>query len=52
MVLPARVLKGSDRVVDLYEKEPLRDPSHPLLNMPSVAATHHISYVTRDEYEL
>ena len=52
MVLPASVLPGSDCVVDLYEEEPLRDPSHPLLNMPSVVATHHISYVTRDEYEL
>ena len=39
------MLTGSDRVVNLYEKEPL-------LNMPSVVATHHISYVTRDEYEL
>ena len=41
-----------DRVVNLYEKGRLRDPCHPLLNMPSVVATHHIGYVTRDEYEL
>ena len=38
--------------VDVYEEEPLRNPSHPLLNMPNVVATPHIGYVTRDEYEL
>jgi D-3-phosphoglycerate dehydrogenase / 2-oxoglutarate reductase len=38
--------------VDVYEEEPLRDTSHPLLNMPNVVATPHIGYVTRDEYEL
>jgi len=38
--------------VDVYEEEPLRDHSHPLLNMPNVVATPHIGYVTRDEYEL
>ena len=38
--------------VDVYEDEPLRDTTHPLLNMPNVVATPHIGYVTRDEYEL
>jgi D-3-phosphoglycerate dehydrogenase len=38
--------------VDVYEEEPLRDPSHPLLNMPNVICTPHIGYVTRDEYEV
>ena len=38
--------------VDVYEEEPLRDTSHPLLNMPNVVATPHIGYVTREEYEL
>ena len=38
--------------VDVYEEEPLRDPHHPLLNMPNVVCTPHIGYVTRDEYEL
>ena len=38
--------------VDVYEEEPLRDPSHPLLNMDNVICTPHIGYVTRDEYEL
>jgi D-3-phosphoglycerate dehydrogenase / 2-oxoglutarate reductase len=38
--------------VDVYEQEPLVDPSHPLLNMPGVVCTPHIGYVTRDEYDL
>ena len=38
--------------VDVYEEEPLRDPAHPLLNMPNVICTPHLGYVTRDEYEL
>ena len=38
--------------VDVYEEEPLRDPTHPLLNMPNVVCTPHIGYVTKDEYEI
>src|SRR5450432_4110009 len=38
--------------VDVYEKEPLRDVSDPLLTMANVVCTPHIGYVTRDEYEL
>lgn len=38
--------------VDVYEEEPLRDTTHPLLNMDNVICTPHIGYVTRDEYEL
>jgi D-3-phosphoglycerate dehydrogenase / 2-oxoglutarate reductase len=38
--------------VDVYEKEPLTDPSHPLLGMPNVVCTPHIGYVTREEYDL
>jgi D-3-phosphoglycerate dehydrogenase / 2-oxoglutarate reductase len=38
--------------VDVFEQEPLRDPSHPLLTMGNVVSTPHIGYVTRDEYEI
>ncbi len=38
--------------VDVFEEEPLRDPSHPLLTLDNVVATPHVGYVTRDEYEL
>ncbi len=38
--------------VDVYEDEPLRDTTHPLLNMPNVICTPHLGYVTRDEYEI
>ncbi|HSK88860.1 MAG TPA: D-2-hydroxyacid dehydrogenase family protein, partial [Anaerolineales bacterium] len=38
--------------IDVYDEEPLRDPSHPLLTMDNVVCTPHIGYVTRDEYEI
>ena len=38
--------------VDVYEKEPLRDPDDPLLRMNNVVCTPHIGYVSRDEYEI
>ena len=38
--------------VDVFEEEPLTDPSHPLLVMANVVCTPHIGYVTRDEYDL
>ena len=38
--------------VDVFEKEPLRDLSDPLLNMNNVIATPHVGYVSRDEYEI
>jgi D-3-phosphoglycerate dehydrogenase / 2-oxoglutarate reductase len=38
--------------VDVYEQEPLIDPTHPLLGMRNVLCTPHIGYVTREEYEV
>ena len=37
---------------EVYEEEPFRDPSDPLLTMDNVVCTPHIGYVTRDEYEI
>jgi D-3-phosphoglycerate dehydrogenase len=37
--------------VDVFEEEPVTDPSHPLLNMDNVICTPHIGYVSRDEYQ-
>ena len=38
--------------VDVYENEPVTDPSDPLFSMDNVVCTPHIGYVTREEYEL
>jgi D-3-phosphoglycerate dehydrogenase len=38
--------------VDVYDEEPLTDPSDPLLTLDNVVCTPHIGYVTRDEYEV
>jgi D-3-phosphoglycerate dehydrogenase / 2-oxoglutarate reductase len=38
--------------LDVFEDEPLRDPSQPLLNMDNVLCTPHIGYVTHEEWEL
>ena len=38
--------------VDVYDEEPLRDASNPLLNLPNVVCTPHIGYVTREEWDL
>jgi D-3-phosphoglycerate dehydrogenase len=38
--------------IDVYEDEPLLDPTHPLLTMDNVVCTPHIGYVTREEWEV
>jgi D-3-phosphoglycerate dehydrogenase len=38
--------------VDVFEAEPVLDPSHPLLAMNNVLCTPHIGYVTAEEYEV
>lgn len=38
--------------VDVYEEEPMRDTTNPLIQMDNVICTPHIGYVTKDEYEL
>jgi len=38
--------------VDVFDEEPMRDATSPLLTSDRVIATPHIGYVTRDEYDL
>lgn len=38
--------------VDVYENEPVLDPTDPLLRLENVVCTPHLGYVTRDEWEL
>jgi D-3-phosphoglycerate dehydrogenase len=38
--------------VDVYEEEPVLDPTHSLLTLDNVICTPHIGYVTREEYEI
>ncbi len=38
--------------IDVYEDEPLRDSTHPLLTLSNVVCTPHIGYVSHEEYEL
>ncbi|MEZ4501662.1 MAG: D-2-hydroxyacid dehydrogenase family protein [Dehalococcoidia bacterium] len=38
--------------VDVFEEEPVRDTSHPLLQMSNVVATPHIGYVTHEEWDI
>jgi D-3-phosphoglycerate dehydrogenase len=38
--------------VDVYESEPVLDPTYPLLTMENAVCTPHIGYVSRDEFEL
>jgi len=52
LVEALRAGKPGMAAVDVFEEEPLTDPTHPLLNMPNVVCTPHIGYVTRDEYDL
>jgi D-3-phosphoglycerate dehydrogenase len=38
--------------VDVFEKEPVRDPAYPLFALDNVVCTPHIGYVSRDEDEI
>ncbi len=51
LVAALRAGRPGFAAVDVYEEEPMRDTSHPLLKMPNVVATPHLGYVTVEEYE-
>jgi D-3-phosphoglycerate dehydrogenase / 2-oxoglutarate reductase len=38
--------------IDVYDKEPIRDASDPLLSLPNVLCTPHLGYVEKNSYEL
>jgi D-3-phosphoglycerate dehydrogenase len=52
LVAALRAGRPGMAAVDVFEQEPVTDPSHPLLTMDNVICTPHIGYVSRDEYEL
>jgi D-3-phosphoglycerate dehydrogenase / 2-oxoglutarate reductase len=52
LVAALRAGRPGFAAIDVYEEEPLRDVSHPLLNMANVVCTPHIGYVSREEYEV
>jgi D-3-phosphoglycerate dehydrogenase / 2-oxoglutarate reductase len=52
LVAALRSGRPGSAALDVFEEEPLRDPSHPLLNMDNVLCTPHIGYVTHEEWEL
>ncbi len=52
LVAALRAGRPGMAAVDVYEQEPMRDTTHPLLNMENVVCTPHLGYVSRDEYEL
>lgn len=48
VVLTGRIFAA----VDVFDEEPLKDKTHPLLTCPNVLPTPHIGYVTEDEFNL
>jgi D-3-phosphoglycerate dehydrogenase len=52
LVAALRAGRPGMAAIDVFEEEPLRDPSHPLLNMDNVLCTPHIGYVTHEEWDL
>jgi len=52
LVAALRTGRPGMAALDVFEEEPLRDPSHPLLTLENVLCTPHIGYVTHEEWEL
>jgi D-3-phosphoglycerate dehydrogenase / 2-oxoglutarate reductase len=52
LVTALRAGRPGMAALDVFDQEPLVDPTDPLLNMASVVCTPHIGYVSRDEWEL
>lgn len=58
LIAPGALLAALDAgrpgmaALDVFEREPLLDPDHPLLRHPRVVASPHLGYVERASYEL
>lgn len=52
LVASLRAGRPGMAAVDVFEREPMRDPDEPLLHLDNVVATPHIGYVTEDEWDL
>jgi D-3-phosphoglycerate dehydrogenase / 2-oxoglutarate reductase len=52
LVRALRAGRPGRAAVDVFEREPVTDPSHPLLALDTAICTPHLGYVTTDEYEL
>ncbi len=52
LVTALRAGRPGTAAVDVFEHEPLRDTTDPLLTMDNLVCTPHIGYVTREEWEL
>jgi D-3-phosphoglycerate dehydrogenase / 2-oxoglutarate reductase len=52
LVTALRTGRPGMAAVDVFEHEPVHDPTHPLLAMDNVVCTPHIGYVTREEWDL
>ncbi len=58
LIAPGALLDALDAgrpgmaAVDVFDSEPLTDPSDPLLSHPNLICTPHIGFVTEDEFDL
>ncbi len=52
LVTALRAGRPSSAAIDVFDHEPLRDTTDPLLKMDNIICTPHIGYVTREEWEL
>ena len=52
LVAALRAGRPGTAAIDVFDDEPLRDTTDPLLSMDNVLCTPHIGYVTREEWEV
>ena len=52
LVTALRAGRPGSAAIDVFDYEPLHDPTDPLLNMENVICTPHIGYVTREEWDV